>query len=205
MRTEYVIPLQGKIAARIDQLAGDIQQGDLDLPPQEAEKERDNLLKQQAELQRSTRSSATTPTADQARPRRRREGQLRQVRRPAGRSQGCDGRTKTRNRRWPCPLTDNQFARMTLPHGALDNVALRSFDPAVYPGAIGSKSSHQSYMTKPAMMRGGRCQKIHHNQAEYVEFSPSVNPDVLRAAEAMISGTRSSKAILRGSRQASAH
>ena len=36
MRTEYVIPLQGKIASRIDQLGSD-NQGDIDLAPQETD------------------------------------------------------------------------------------------------------------------------------------------------------------------------
>src|SRR5205823_1299509 len=50
MRTEYVIPLQGKIASRIDQLASDIQKTTATSHRKTLEKERDTLLKQQAEL-----------------------------------------------------------------------------------------------------------------------------------------------------------
>ena len=51
MRTEYVIPLQGKIASRIDQLADDIQKATSTSHRKRMEKERDTLLKQRAELQ----------------------------------------------------------------------------------------------------------------------------------------------------------
>jgi Eco57I restriction-modification methylase len=51
MRTEYVIPLQGKIAARIDHLASDIAAATSTSHRKKSEKERDTLLKQQAELQ----------------------------------------------------------------------------------------------------------------------------------------------------------
>jgi hypothetical protein len=51
MRTEYVIPLQGKSASRIDQLAGDIQKATSTSHRKKMEKERDTLLKQRNELQ----------------------------------------------------------------------------------------------------------------------------------------------------------
>jgi type II restriction/modification system DNA methylase subunit YeeA len=51
MRTEYVIPLQGKISARIDQLAEDIAAASSTAFRSKLTKERDKLLKQQAELQ----------------------------------------------------------------------------------------------------------------------------------------------------------
>jgi type II restriction/modification system DNA methylase subunit YeeA len=51
MRTEYVIPLQRKIAARIDQLASDIQNATSTSNRRKLEKERDALRKQQGELQ----------------------------------------------------------------------------------------------------------------------------------------------------------
>jgi type II restriction/modification system DNA methylase subunit YeeA len=50
MRTEYVIPLQGKLASRIDQLAGDIPKAASTSHRNKLIKERDDLLKQQAEL-----------------------------------------------------------------------------------------------------------------------------------------------------------
>ena len=50
MRTEYVIPLQGMIASRIDQLAGDIAAATSTAQRKKLEKERETLLKQQAEL-----------------------------------------------------------------------------------------------------------------------------------------------------------
>lgn len=50
MRTEYVIPLQGKISARIDQLAGDIAKATSTSHRKKLERERDKLVKQQAEL-----------------------------------------------------------------------------------------------------------------------------------------------------------
>jgi type II restriction/modification system DNA methylase subunit YeeA len=50
MRTEYVIPLQGMIASRIDQLAGDIAAASSTAQRKKYEKERETLLKQQAEL-----------------------------------------------------------------------------------------------------------------------------------------------------------
>jgi len=51
MRTEYVIPLQGKIAARIDQLTGDINAANSTARRKKLERERDKLIKQQGELQ----------------------------------------------------------------------------------------------------------------------------------------------------------
>ena len=51
MRTEYVIPLQGKIASRIEQLADEIQNATSTSHRKKMEKERDTLIKQQAELQ----------------------------------------------------------------------------------------------------------------------------------------------------------
>jgi hypothetical protein len=51
MRTEYVIPLQGKIASRIEQLWNDIQNATSTSHRRKMEKERDTLIKQQAELQ----------------------------------------------------------------------------------------------------------------------------------------------------------
>jgi len=51
MRTEYVIPLQGKISTRIDQLDGDIKAATATSHQKKLQKERDKLAKQQAELQ----------------------------------------------------------------------------------------------------------------------------------------------------------
>ncbi len=51
LRTEYIIPLQGKIAQRIDQLAGDIPRATSTSHRTTLTRERDKLLKQQAELQ----------------------------------------------------------------------------------------------------------------------------------------------------------
>nr|MBC8421115.1 class I SAM-dependent DNA methyltransferase [Desulfobacterales bacterium] len=51
MRTEYVIPLQGKISARIDQLAGDINAATSTAHRKKLDRERGTLIKQQAELQ----------------------------------------------------------------------------------------------------------------------------------------------------------
>jgi hypothetical protein len=50
MRTEYVIPLQGKISARVEQLAGDISAATASTYRTKLTKERDKLLKQQKEL-----------------------------------------------------------------------------------------------------------------------------------------------------------
>ncbi len=50
MRTEYVIPLQGKMAARIEQLASETQQASSTSQRKTLEKERDKLLKHQTEL-----------------------------------------------------------------------------------------------------------------------------------------------------------
>ena len=50
MRTEYVIPLQGKIAARIDQLEGDKTKATSTSHRKKLQKEQDDLKKQQAEL-----------------------------------------------------------------------------------------------------------------------------------------------------------
>ena len=51
MRTEYEIPLQGKISARIEQLAGDISAATSTAHSKKLERERGNLIKQQVELQ----------------------------------------------------------------------------------------------------------------------------------------------------------
>ncbi|UVT18289.1 MAG: BREX-1 system adenine-specific DNA-methyltransferase PglX (plasmid) [Nitrospira sp.] len=50
MRTEYVIPLQGKMAARIEQLASETQKASSTSQRKTLEKERDKLLKHQTEL-----------------------------------------------------------------------------------------------------------------------------------------------------------
>ena len=50
MRTEYVIPLQGQIAARIEQLEGDKAKATSTSHRNRLQKEQDNLKKQQAEL-----------------------------------------------------------------------------------------------------------------------------------------------------------
>ena len=50
MRTEYVIPLQGKIAARVEQLEGDKAKATSTSHRNKLQKEQDNLKKQQAEL-----------------------------------------------------------------------------------------------------------------------------------------------------------
>jgi len=51
MRTEYVIPLQGKVSARIEQLSGDITAATSTAHRNKLERERGRLIKQQAELQ----------------------------------------------------------------------------------------------------------------------------------------------------------
>jgi hypothetical protein len=51
MRTEYVIPLQGKISARTEQLSGDVAAATSTAFRSKLTKERDKLIKQQAELQ----------------------------------------------------------------------------------------------------------------------------------------------------------
>jgi type II restriction/modification system DNA methylase subunit YeeA len=51
MRTEYVIPLQGKIVSRMDQLADDIAAATSTVHRRKLEKERDTLRKQHTELQ----------------------------------------------------------------------------------------------------------------------------------------------------------
>jgi len=51
MRTEYVIPLQGKMASRLDQLADDIAAASSTSHRKKLEKERDTLRKQHTELQ----------------------------------------------------------------------------------------------------------------------------------------------------------
>jgi len=51
MRTEYVIPLQGKFSARIEQLSGDINAATSTAHRKKLERERDKSAKQQAELQ----------------------------------------------------------------------------------------------------------------------------------------------------------
>jgi type II restriction/modification system DNA methylase subunit YeeA len=50
MRTEYAIPLQGRIAARIEQLEGDIAKATSTSHRKKLQKEQDDLKKQQAEL-----------------------------------------------------------------------------------------------------------------------------------------------------------
>jgi hypothetical protein len=50
MRIEYVIPLQGKISSRIGQLADDIAAATSTSHRKKLEKERDSLVRQQAEL-----------------------------------------------------------------------------------------------------------------------------------------------------------
>lgn len=52
MRTEYVIPLQGKIDARIEQLREDIASATSSAHGKRLQKERDKLVKQQAELRK---------------------------------------------------------------------------------------------------------------------------------------------------------
>jgi type II restriction/modification system DNA methylase subunit YeeA len=50
MRTEYVIPLQGKLSHRIEQLDGDITTATSTSHRRKLEKERENLVKQRSEL-----------------------------------------------------------------------------------------------------------------------------------------------------------
>ena len=50
MRTEYVIPLQGQIAARIEQLEGDKTKATSTSHRKKLQKEQDDLKKQQTEL-----------------------------------------------------------------------------------------------------------------------------------------------------------
>jgi len=50
MRSEYVIPLQGKMAARIEQLQGDIQAATSTAQAKRLTKENEKLAKQQVEL-----------------------------------------------------------------------------------------------------------------------------------------------------------
>ncbi len=50
MRTEYVIPLQGQIAARIEQLEGDKTKATSTSHRRKLQKEQDDLMKQRAEL-----------------------------------------------------------------------------------------------------------------------------------------------------------
>ena len=50
MRSEYVIPLQGKMAARLEKLQGDIQVATSTVHRKRLEMERDKLEKQQVEL-----------------------------------------------------------------------------------------------------------------------------------------------------------
>ena len=50
MRTEYVIPLQGQIASRIDQLEGDKAKATSTSHRNKIQKEQDKLKKQQVEL-----------------------------------------------------------------------------------------------------------------------------------------------------------
>lgn len=51
MRTEYVIQLQGKFAARIEQLSGDIDAATSTSHRKKLEREKDKLQKQRTELQ----------------------------------------------------------------------------------------------------------------------------------------------------------
>ena len=51
MRTQYVIPLQGKFAARIEQLSWDISAATFTSHHKKLEREHYKLVKQQAELQ----------------------------------------------------------------------------------------------------------------------------------------------------------
>ncbi len=51
MRTEYVIPLSGKMASRIDQLEGDIAAASSTSHRKKLERERQTLIKQREELQ----------------------------------------------------------------------------------------------------------------------------------------------------------
>ena len=100
MRTEYVIPLQGKIAARIEQLEGDKTKATQHQPPQEAP---EGTGRSQEAAGRTARlrgeAEARRRPEDQPRPRRRREGELRQVRRPAGRSRRPSQAGRTTNER----------------------------------------------------------------------------------------------------------
>ena len=50
MRTEYVIPLQGKLSHRIEQLAGDIAAATSTSHRRKLEKEKESLVKQSTEL-----------------------------------------------------------------------------------------------------------------------------------------------------------
>ena len=50
MRSEYVVPLQGKMAARIEQLEGDVESASSSAEKHRLQKERDKLEKQQIEL-----------------------------------------------------------------------------------------------------------------------------------------------------------
>ena len=52
MRTEYVIPLQGKIAHRIEQLAGDITTATSTSHRRKLEKEKETLVKQKHRTRR---------------------------------------------------------------------------------------------------------------------------------------------------------
>ena len=50
MRTEYVVPLQGMMTSRVGQLEGDVAAATSTSHRRKMEKERDTLVKQQAEL-----------------------------------------------------------------------------------------------------------------------------------------------------------
>ena len=52
MRMEYVVPLQSKMAARIDQLDGDIASASSTANRNKLQKEKDKLIKQREELSR---------------------------------------------------------------------------------------------------------------------------------------------------------
>ncbi len=62
MRTEYVIPLQGMIASRIEHLAGDIAEPPRPRTARSSTKERETLIKQQAELHAFDEKLSHSPT-----------------------------------------------------------------------------------------------------------------------------------------------
>ena len=66
MRTEYVIPLQGKMAARIEQLDGDIAAASPRRTAANCRRSRTSLNKQRPNSPPSTRNCATTPTSASA-------------------------------------------------------------------------------------------------------------------------------------------
>ena len=92
MRSEYVIPLQGMMAARLETACqGDIQAATSSVPTRSGDrtKERDEARKTADGAARLRREAAPLRRpAHHPGPRRRREGQLRQVRGPARRGEG---------------------------------------------------------------------------------------------------------------------